>query len=145
MYISVYVCLKEIFPVNVHLLAALCSYQEHDPCIQMTHVWIPAPSVQFSFSHSVMSDSLWPHGLQHTRLPCPSPSPGACSDSGPSSWWYHPTISFSIIPFSSRLQSFPASGSFLMSRLSTSVGQSTGVSASASVLPMNIQGWFPLG
>ena len=100
-------------------------------------------SVQFS--HSVMSDSLWPHGLQHTRLPCSSPTPRAYSNSCPSNQWYHPTISSSIIPFSSCLQSFPASGSFPMSQFFTSGGQSIGASASASVLPMNIQDWFPLG
>ena len=92
-----------------------------------------------------MSDSLWPHGPQHSRLPCPSPSPGACSNSCPLSQWCHPTISSSAIPFSSCLQSFPASGSFLMSRLFASGGHSTGISASASVLPVNTQGWFPLG
>ena len=90
------------------------------------------------FSHSVMSDSLSPHGLQHARLPCPSPSPGTCSYSR------SPTISSSVVPFSSCLQSFPASGAFQMSQFFTSGGQSTGVSASASVLPMNIQNWFPL-
>ena len=92
-----------------------------------------------------MSDSLELHGLQHTRLPCPSPSPRVWSDSCPLSWWCHPTISSSVIPFSSCLQSFPASGSFPVSQLFASGGQSTGVSASASVLPVNIQGWFPLG
>ena len=92
-----------------------------------------------------MSDSLWPHGLQHTRLFCPSPTPGACSNSCPSSRWCHPTISSSVIPFSSRLHSFPASGSFPMSQFFESGGQGTGASASASVLPMNIQGWFYLG
>ena len=85
------------------------------------------------------------HGLQHTRLPCPSPTPGTCSNSCPSSQWCHPIISFSVVPFSSCLQCFPASGSFLMSQLFTSGGQSIGASASASVLPMNIQDWFPLG
>ena len=104
-------------------------------------------SVQFS--HSVVSDSLWPHGLQHARPPCPSPTPGVYSDSCPLSQWCHPTISFSAVPFSSCLQSFPESGSFPMSQFFAKVlesgGQSTGVSASASVLPMNIQGWFPLG
>ena len=100
-------------------------------------------SVQFS--RSVMSNSLWPHGLQHTRLPCPSPTPRACSDSCPSSWWCHPTISSSVIPFSSCLQSFPASGSFPVSQFFASGGQNTGVSVSASVLPMNIEDWFPLG
>ena len=89
--------------------------------------------------------SLRPHGLQHTRLPCPSPTPGAGSNSGPSSWWCHPTISYSVVPFSSCLQSFPASGSFPMSQFFTSGGQSSGDSVSASVLPMNIQDWFPLG
>ena len=92
-----------------------------------------------------MSDSLQPHGLQHTRLPCPSPTPGACSNSCSSSWWCHPTMSSSVIPLSFCLQSFPASGSFPRSQFYASGGQSTGVSASASVLPMNIQDWFPLG
>ena len=92
-----------------------------------------------------MSDSLWPHGLQHARLPCPSLSPGVCSNSCSLSWWCHPTISSSVIPFSSCSQSFPASESFPMSQLFTSSGHSIGASASASVLPMNIQGWFPLG
>ena len=100
-------------------------------------------SVQFS--HSVVSDSLRPHGLQHTRLPCPSPSPRVYSNSYPLSWWCHPTISSSVFPFSSCLQSFPASGSFQMSQFFTSGGQSIGVSASASVLLMNSQDWFPLG
>jgi len=97
------------------------------------------------FNHSVVSDSLQPHGLHYTRLPCPSLSPRACSNSCPLSWWCHPTISSSVTPFSSCPQSFSASGSFPMSWLSISGGQSIGVSASASVLPMNIQGWFPLG
>ena len=104
--------------------------------------------VQFSsvqFSCSVVSDSLWPHGLQHARTSCPSPTPGDYSISCPLSRWCHPTISFSVFPFSSYLQSFPASGSFPMSRLITSGDQNIGVSTSASVLPMNIQGWFPLG
>ena len=100
-------------------------------------------SVQFS--HSLMSYSLWPHGLQHARLPCPSPAPRACPNSCPSSWWCHPTISSSVIPFSACLQSFPASGSFLSSQFFTSGGQSVGVSDLTSVLPMNIQDWFPLG
>ena len=97
------------------------------------------------FSHSVVSDSLWPHGLQHSRLPCPAPTTGACSNSCPSSQWCHPTISSSVVPFSSHLQSFPASGSFQMSQFFASRGQGIGVAASASVLPMNIQNWFPLG
>ena len=97
------------------------------------------------FSHSVLSDSLQPYGLQHARLPCPSLSPRACSNSCRSNRWCHPTISSSVVPFSSHLQSFPASGSFLMSWLFASGGQSIGDSASASVLPLNIQDWFPLG
>ena len=92
-----------------------------------------------------MSNSLRPHGLQHARPPCPSPTPRVYSDSCPLSRWCHPTISSSVIPFPSRLQSFPASGSFPVSQFFASGGQSCGVSASASVLPMNIQGWFPLG
>ena len=97
------------------------------------------------FSSSVVSDSVGSHGLQHVRLPCLSSSPKACSNSYPLSRWCHPTISSSAVPFSSCLQSFPASGSFLMSRLFISGGQSIGASASAPVLPMNIQDWSPLG
>ena len=100
-------------------------------------------SVQFSCL--VVSDSWWPHGLQHARLPCPSPTPRNCSDSCPSSQWCHPTILASVIPFSSCLQSFPASGSFSVSQFFASGGQSIGVSALASVLPVNIQDWLPLG
>ena len=96
------------------------------------------------FSHSVVSDSLWPHEPQHARPPCPSPNPRACSNSCPSSRWCHPTTSSSVVPFSSRLQTFPASVSFLLSQLFASGGQSIGASASASVLPMNIQVWFHL-
>ena len=95
------------------------------------------------FSRSVMSDSLQPHWPQHTRLPCPTPR--AYSNSCPSSRWFHTTPSSSVVPFSSRLQSFPASESFPKSQFFTSGGQSIGVSASASVLPMNIQDLFPLG
>ena len=96
------------------------------------------------FSHSVMSDSLQPHRQQQARLPCPSLTPKPCSNSYPLSPWCHPTISFSVIPFSSSLQSFPASGSSQMSQYFASGGQNIGVSASASVLLMNIQDWFPL-
>ena len=92
-----------------------------------------------------MSNSLQPHGQQHAKFSCPSPSPGVCSNSYPLSQWCHPTISSSVIPFSSCLQSCLASGSFLMSQFFASGGQSIGVSASTSVLPMNIQDWFPLG
>ena len=93
----------------------------------------------------VMSNSLWPHELQHTRLLCPPLYPTVYSNSCPLSWWCHPTISSSVIPFSSCPQSFLASGSFPVNRLFASGGQRIGASASASVLPMNIQGWFPLG
>ena len=91
-----------------------------------------------------MSNSLQPHGLQHARLPCPSLSPWVCSNSRPLSWWCHPAIPSSVVPFSFHPQSLPASGSFLMSQLFTLGGQSTGVSVSALVLPINIQGWFSL-
>ena len=104
---------------------------------------MPQQCVQFS--HSVMSDSLQPHGLQHTRLPCPLQTPRACSNSFPSSQWCHPTNSSSVFPFSSCPQSFPASGSFQMSQFFASGGHSIGVSASASVLPINIQDWFLFG
>ena len=106
----------------------------------------PTPRIQFSsvqFSGSVVSDSLWPHGLQNARPPCPLPTPGVYSNSCPLSQWCHPTISSSVVPFS-HLQSFPASGSFPVNQFFTSGGQSIGLSASASVLPMNIQDWFPL-
>ena len=100
-------------------------------------------SVQFS--RSVVSDSLQPHGLQHARLPCPSPTPGAWSNSCPSGQWCHPTTSSSVVPFPSCLKSFPATGSFPISQFFASGSQNIGVSASASVLPMKIQDWLPLG
>ena len=109
--------------------------------------WFPGPlfscfchSVQFS--SPAMSNSLRPHRLQHARPPCPSPTPRVYSNSCPLSWWCHPTISSSVIPFSSCFQSFPTSGSFLVSQFFSLGGQSIGISASASVLPMNIQNWF---
>ena len=97
------------------------------------------------FSHSVVSDSLWPHESQHTRPPCPSLTPGIYPNSRPLSWWCHPTISSSLAPFSSWLQSFPSSGSFSISWFFASGGQSNGVSASTSVPPINTQDWSPLG
>ena len=112
---------------------------------------IPDPGIKFTsglvllFSHSVMSDSLRPHGLQHTRPPCPLLTPGVYSNSCPLSWWCYPTISSSVVPFSSCPQSSPASGSFPISQLFESGGQSIGLSASTSVLPINNQDWFPLG
>ena len=112
--------------------------------IKVMNIYVlPQSSVQFSCS--VVSESLWPHGLQHARPPCPSPTPRVYSNSCPSSRWCHITISSSVVPFSSCLQPFPASGSFAMSQFFTSGGQSIAVSVSASVLPMNIQDWFPLG
>ena len=105
--------------------------------------WYSFSSVQFS--RSVMSDSLQPHEPQHARLPCPSPTPGVHPNPCPSSRWCHPTISSAVIPFSSCPQSFLASGSFPVSQFFASGGQSTGVSASTSVLPMNTQDWSPLG
>ena len=110
--------------------------------------WCGKYCFQFSsvqFSHSVVPNSLLPHGLQYARPPCPLPTPGAYSYSCPLSRWCHRTISSSVIPFSSCLQSFPASGSFQVSQFFASGGRSTRVSASASVLPMNIQDWFLLG
>ena len=111
----------------------------------LSNVFLKSCYLLLLFSRSIVSDSLQPHGLQHASLPCPSLSPRICSNSCPLSGWCHPTISSSVIPFSSCLQSFPASGSFLMSWLFASGGQNIGVSASASVLPMNIQDWSPLG
>ena len=111
-----------------------------------TEALFTVAKISAQFCGSVMSDFLWPHGLQHAWLPCPSPTPGACSDSCLLSWWCHyPTVSSSVIPFSSCPQSFPTSGSFLMSQVFTSGGQNIGASASISVLPMNIQDWFLLG
>ena len=110
--------------------------------IWMNH-WIHRESVQFS--HSVMYDSMRSHESQHARPPCPSPTPGIHPNSCPSNWWCHTAISSSVVPFSSCPQSLPASGSFPMSQHFAWGGQSTGVSASASVLSMNIQDWFPLG
>ena len=109
-------------------------------CSEVYFVWY---SVQFS--RSVMSNSLRTHGMQHTRPPCPSPTPGVYSNSCPLSWWCHLTISSSVGPFSSHLQSFPASGSFPVSQFFALGSQSIEVSASSSILPMNIQDWFHLG
>ena len=100
--------------------------------------------ISIQFSRSVVSDSLWPHELQHSRPACQSPTPRVHPNPCPLSWWCHPTISSSVVPFSSCLQSFPASRSFQMSQLFASDGQSTRVSASTSILPMNTQDWSPL-
>ena len=111
--------------------------------IQKTKIMTSSPMSSVQFSCSVVSDSLRPCGLQHVRLPCPSPTPETCSNPCPLSWWYHPTISPSVVPFSSHLQYFPASGSFPMTQFVASGGQSIGVSALVSVLPMNTQDWYP--
>ena len=113
------------------------------PKPKLCNYWAHALEPTVQFSHSVVSDSFQPHRLQHTRLPSPTPTLGACSNSCPSSRWCHPAISSSVVPFSSCLQSFPASRSFPMSQFFTWGDQSIGVSS--SVLPMNIQDWFPSG
>ena len=123
-------------PLLPFLLAGIWEYWWK---IEALHWWL------LLFSCSVVSYCLWPHGLQHTRFPWPSLSPRVCSNSHPLSWWCHPTILSSVVPFTSCLQPCPASGPFLMGQLFPSGGQSIRVPASASVLPMNIQDWFPLG
>ena len=116
------------------------------PALHYIYMGIYIPQFNLvQFSHSVKSDSLWPNRLQHARPPCPSPTPGVYPNSCTLSQWCHPTISSSVVPFSSCSQSFPASGSFPMSQVFASGGQSIGVSASTSVLPMNTQDWSPLG
>ena len=115
-----------LLQVQVDIL--VCIFANYSSVQSLSHVWL-----------------LQPHGLQHSRFPCPLPTPGAYSNSHPLSWWCHPTISSSFVPFSSCLQSFPASGSFSVSQFFSSGGLSFGVLASASVLPMNIQNWSPLG
>ena len=128
----------------------LLSLSNSTPISSFTFCYLPGQLFSISnllslFSHPVMSNSFQPHGLQHARLPCPSPTPGVYSNSCPLSRWCHPTISSSVIPFSSHLQSFPESGSLPRSQFFTLGGQRTGVSVSASVLPMNIQDWFSSG
>ena len=112
------------------------------PGVSQSQTWLSSKQQSVQFSRSVVSDSLWP---QHVRPPCPSPTPSIYSNSCPLSWWHHPTISSSAVPFSPGLQSFPASGSFPVSQFFASGGQSFGVSAAVSVLPMNSQDWSPLG
>ena len=175
MYIFLLIFVKEYHNLGASLVAQCKTKRKRKICLQMKVMWIQSlgqedlleeeitthsnilvwkipwteepgelhfNSVQFS--HSVVSDSLQPHWLQHTRLSYPSPTP-AYSNSCPLSRWRHPTLSSSVVPFSSHLQSFPASGSFQMSQLFASGGQSIGVSTSTSVLPMNTQDWSPLG
>ena len=126
-------------------LSQINLYIQLNPYQNCSRLPISYRNGSIQFSHSVVSNSLWPHELQYARLPCPSPTPGACSNSCPLSRWCHPTISSSVVSSSSHLQSSPASESFQMNQFFTSGGQSIGVSASASVLPMNIQDWSPLG
>ena len=130
-FLQPYLSLKQ-FPKRTTVCMCVCL------CVQARLV----QSVQFSCS--VLSDSSWPHGPQHARPPCTAPTPGVYSNSSPLRQWCHPTISSSVVPFSSHLQSFPASGSFQMSHLFATGGQSIGVSASTLVLPMNTQGWSTL-
>ena len=135
--------------------ACLCSHHRQSPkslayfhFLEKQPLWLYIELLMFGsvqFICSVVSDSLRPHELQHIRPPSPSPTPRACSNSCPLSWWCHPTILSSVVPFSSCPQSFPASGSFRASQLFASGGWSIGVSASTSVLPMNTQDWSPLG
>ena len=131
---------KVIMPIDPKV-----TLRKWGPYTNLGNKWCVCIISSVLFSLSVVSDSLWPHELQHARTPCPSPTPGVYSNSCLSSWWCHPAISSSVVPVSSHLQSFPASGSFKMSQFFTSGGQCVGVSASASVFPMNIQDWFPLG
>ena len=131
-------CLHMVFDIHFDTPNFFAGSTELDSASEL---WVYQPSVQFS--RSVVSESLWPHGLQHASLPRPSPTPGASSNSCPSKSC--PIISSSVVSFSSHLQSFPASGSFPVSQLLASGDRSIGASASASVLPMNIQGRFPLG
>ena len=133
----------EVVRVDIAFLFTIFSGTLHFFLQVQTSIWDYFFSVKFS--HSVVSDSLWPHGLQHASLPCPSPTPRAYLSSCPLSRWCHPIISSSVLSFSSCLQSFLELGSCLMSQLFVSCGQSIGASASASVLPKNIQDWFPLG
>ena len=132
---------------NIIIFGFLVVYVDFDAVENLHLTWpcIDPPYILMLFCCSVISDSLGPYGLQHARLPCPSPSSEICSNRYSLSRWCHTTISSSVIPFSSCPQSFSASGSFPMSRLFSSGGYSIGASASASVLPMSIQSWFPLG
>ena len=133
-----------IYHLCRHLWLCLCAAQIYVPWWGwLRYTAKLCCGVQFQFSHSVTSDSLWPHGLQHARPPCPSLTPRVYPNSYTLSRWCHPTVSSSIVPFSSYLQSFPTSGSFHMSQFFTSGSQSIGVSASTSVLPKKSQGWSP--
>ena len=136
-----YKCVRDIYPLILKHIPSIYGRFSTEKSVSCRVRF----NISSQFSHSVMSDSLQPHESQLARPPCPSPTPGIYSNSCPSSWWYHPVISSSVIPFSSCPQSFPASGSFPMSQLFARGGQSIGVSASTSVLPVNTQDWSPLG
>ena len=142
---NIYIITKVVIEQSTqdHILVDLLSFHIKDDL--NIEVGRKSSFSSIQFSHSVVSNSLPPHGLQHARLPSPSTTPGVYSNSCPLSRWCHPTISSSVIPYSSCLQSFLASGSFPRSQFFASGGQSIGASASTSVLPMNIQDWFPLG
>ena len=143
---TVYILLSGFFWVIIHVSLYQFFIFLIGKCSSLYKYTTSPLSISVQFSHSVVSDSLWPRGLQQARPPCPSPAPGVYTNSCPLSQWCHPTISSSVVPFSSHLQSFPASGSFQRSQLfAGSGGQNIGVSASASFLPMNIQHWSPLG
>ena len=140
---------KSILSKNTILFSKRCRHDDrwHFPCCNInTSPYATGGSTKkfIQFSGSVMSDTLWPRGLQHARFPCPSLTPRAYSNSCPSHWWCHPAISFSVIPFSFCLQTFPASGSFPMSWFFALGGQSIEISASASVLPLGLTGWISL-
>ena len=139
-------CISRLYTFNTFTVTVEDYIQWNDFLKSITQILVSSHIISsVQFRRSVMSDSLWPHESQHTRRPCPSPTPGVHPNPCPLSRWYHPAISSSVVPFSSCPQSLPASEFFPMSKLFTWGGQSIGVSASASVLPMNIQDWSPLG
>ena len=144
-WLRLWVCIQLLVPTSVESITDSRSGKEYVKAVYCHPAYLTYIQSSVQFSHSVVSDSLRPHEPQHARPPCPSPTPRVHPNPCPSSRWCHPTISSSVVPFSSCPQSFPASGSFEMSQLFTSGGQSIGVSVSISVLPMNTQDWSPLG
>ena len=144
-WLRLWVCIQLLVPTSVESITDSRSGKEYVKAVYCHPAYLTYIQSSVQFSHSVVSDSLRPHEPQHARPPCPSPTPRVHPNPCPSSRWCHPTISSSVVPFSSCPQSFPASGSFQISQLFTSGGQSIGVSASTPVLPMNTQDWSPLG
>ena len=144
-WLRLWVCIQLLVPTSVESITDSRSGKEYVKAVYCHPAYLTYIQSSVQFSHSVVSNSLRPHEPQHARPPCPSPTPRVHPNPCPSSRWCHPTISSSVVPFSSCPQSFPASGSFEMSQLFTSGGQSIGVSVSISVLPMNTQDWSPLG